>query len=439
MEDVRSEVRDLDEVTKEVRLTISPEKFKSVMNDELANLAKSTKVKGFRPGKAPRQMLEKMYGERVKFEVFHKLISSGLYDCVRLNSIDMVGEPELADMPELDLTKNSDIEVSAKISVLPKPEIKGYDAFTVEVPKSEVAPADIDAEVEKLRMSKSTLRKVELRQNAQKGDVIDASVTVTVEGEEQARPEPIRAQLGDGQLIPELDEGIIGMAVAEQKEIEGSMPADHRNEKLAGKKAKFVVTLNSISERDLPELNDDFVAGLDMGVKSVLELRVDLGKKLEAEATKRVKGDTEVAVLDQLVERNQFAVPQPLIDEEIRALLVRLGFVDPKKMRVDRINVEPFRKQFGDVALKRVRSAILIDRLSELEKLAATEDEIRASVEERAAEHGISAEDLLAAVREGNRLEQWGLELTREKVMKVLIDRTKVSYVEKKAAEKSES
>jgi trigger factor len=197
--------------------------------------------------------------------------------------------------------------------------------------------------------------------------------------------------------------------------------------------------LNSISERDLPEVTDDFAAGLDMGVKSVLDLRVDLGKRLEAEAAKRVQGDTEVAVLDQLVERNQFAVPQPLIDEEIRALLVRLGFVDPKKMRVDRINVEPFRKQFGDVALKRVRSAILIDRLSEIENLVATEDEIRTSVEERAAEHGISAEDLLKAVREGNRLEQWGLELTREKVMKSLIGRATISYVEKKAEEKAEA
>lgn len=425
----KSEISDVNEVTKQLKIVIPPEKYAEEFESVMGGLLKTTQVKGFRAGKAPRHMVEKMHGERVKYEVTNRLISNSLYGAIREHSIDMIGQPEI-DLPAVVAGK--EIEFTAQISVFPKPEIKGYDAFTVEIPKRDKKNTDVDEVLERLQTSKATSRKLEFRNTVQKGDIVDGSLKVVVEGEEETRPEPLVVAVGEGHLPKELEEGLIGLEIGQSREIAGVIPEDHREEKLRGKPATYTFSLNSLAEKVLPELNDDFAASLEMGAKTMLELRVNLAKRLEAESEKETQSEVQAAILDQILEKNPFQVPQALIDNEIRHLLVRGGFLNPERVNVEELNIEPFRDGLGEIAIKRVRSSIVVDRIGEAEKLTASEAEISAAFEETARNSNVSVEEVRRYFSTRERLMSFVLDVTREKVLKFLRDRTKVNFVEKK-------
>lgn len=432
--DTKSSLHDIDEVTKQLKVEIPIEMIDREIDTVLSNLSKTTKVKGFRPGKAPRQMVEQMHGERVRYEVANRLISSTLYDLVKKHQLDMIGDPEI-DVSNFEAGK--EIQYTANISLFPKPEVKNFSKFEVEVQKREVTPKDVDQVIDRIRTSKATTKKLDFRNKAQAGDVIDSMLEVKIEGvEEQTRPEPLVIGLGEGNLPKELEEGIIGMEIGQTKEIEGKMPEDHREESVRGKKTIFKVTLNSLSEKILPELDDDFAKTLEFGVQSVLELRLDITKRLEQENEKETKNDIQAAILAQLLDSTPFQVPQILVDEEIRQLISRSGIVDPSKTDLSKISVDPFRKELGEAATKRVRTAILVDRIGEVEKLAATEEDIDKSVAEIAEQNGISKEEVKKFFMDKERIVRFVLEITRNKVLDFLRERTTVKYTDKPKAEK---
>lgn len=424
-----AEVLDVDQVTKQVKISIPPETFSEEFESVIGNLVKTSAVKGFRAGKAPRQLVERMHGERVKFEVANRLISRTLFDTVREKSIDMIGEPDI-DVSSIEPGK--ELNFTAQISVFPKPEVSGYESISVEVQKREIKASDVDDMIEKIRHTKATSKKLESRDIAEKGDVIDASLSVTLEGEtEPSRPEPLQVQVGMGFLPEELDAGIVGMKVGEEKVIDGKVPDTHREEQLRGKPARYAVTLKGLSEKVLPELNDAFVESLERSAKTVAELRAEFEKQIEGENQKAIDNDIQVAVIDKLVEGNMFPVPQVLVDEEIRALLVRFGMVNPQQVDVSKIDVTRFRAGLGEVALKRVRGSILVDRIAEKEKITASADEFEKWCVDFAAQNNLPVEDIKKYFGTPERVAQQLAELSREKALKFLRDKSQVALVDK--------
>lgn len=430
-----AEVQDVDQVTKQVKISIPPETFSKEFDSVIVNLVKTSAVKGFRAGKAPRHLVERMHGERVKFEVANRLISRTLFDTVREKSIDMIGEPDI-DVSTIEPGK--ELSFTAQISVFPKPEVGAYDSIEVEVLKREVKSSDVDEQIEKLRHTKSTTKKIEDRQSAEKGDVIDASLTVLLEGEkESSRPEPLQIQIGMGMLPEELDRDIVGMKIGEEKTIVGKVPESHREEHLRGKPAHYTVTLKGLSEKVLPELNDAFVETLSRSAKNVADLRNEIQKQLEGENKKTIDNDVQVAVIDKLVAANSFPVPQVLIDEEIRALLVRFGMVNPQQVDVSKIDVTRFRAGLGEVALKRVRGSILVDRIAEKEKIVATPEEFEKWCVDFAAQNNLPVDDIKKYFGTPERISQQMAEISREKALEFLRAKARVNFVDK-IEEKSE-
>ena len=424
-----AEVQDVDQVTKQVKISIPPETFTQEFNTVMVDLVKTTAVKGFRAGKAPRHLVERMHGERVKFEVANRLISRSLFDTVKEKSIDMIGEPDI-DVSAIEPGK--ELSFTAQISVFPKPEIANYESVAIEVQKREVTAADVDQLVDKLLQTKATTEKIEDRKVVQKGDVIDAMLTVTLDGEtESSRPEPLQVQVGEAVLPPELDEGIIGMSVDEVKVIDGKVPDSHRDESMRGRPAKYEVTLKGISKKILPELNDSFVESLGRVSKTVLELRVELTKQLESENEKAQTNDIQVAVLDKLVAANEFMVPQVLVDEEIRGLLVRFGMVNPQQVDVSKIDASRFRAGLGEIAAKRVRGSILVDRIAEMENITATPEEFEKWCVDFAAQNSLAVDDVKRYFGDKQRVAQQMAEIVREKVLVLLRGRAKISFVDK--------
>jgi trigger factor len=440
--EVKSVVQDIDPVTKQIKVSIPAETVTQEISSAITDLAARANLKGFRPGKAPRAMVEKLHGPRVRLEVANRLISNSLSKLVKDHSIDMIGAPEI-DVASFEPGK--EIEYTAQVSVFPKPEIVGYDSLKVSVPKGEITDEDVEQVIERIRQSKATTKKLDFRNVAQKGDVVDAALLVELEGEPPSRPEPLVVGLGEGKVPVELEDGIVGMEVGQSKEIVTVVEAEHPNKQIAGKKTTYKVTLNGLSERVLPELTDDFVKGLSFGPQTVLELRIETRKQLEEQAAQELKEKTHQAILDQLLEKNEFPVPNVLIDDEIRNLLVRNGVLDPKRADIEKLNMEPFRERLGEVAKKRVRTAVLVDAVGKKEGIKASDDDINAALKDIADKNGLPVEEVRKFFLQSEQNVGFFVELGRNKVLDFLHGKAEVSFVApekgagKESAEKSAS
>lgn len=422
--EVKSTIENVDDVTRRVKVTIPAETVTRELDAAVKQIAKTTKVKGFRPGKAPRDIVEKLHGERARWEVINRLISSTLGEIIQKNELDMIGRPEI-DVASFEPGK--DIEYTADISLYPKPEIKHYERFKVSLTKREVTDKEVDDVVSRMRDARATIKKLEDRETAQLGDVIDAQVTVAVGSEQPSPPEPLVVALGEGKIPAELDSGIVGMTIGEIKSVVVTSPAEGEQ---PAKTTTYQVTLNGISEKILPDLNDEFAASLGMpDAKTVGELRDAVQKQLDAEQKKLGKSDLQTAVLEQLVEKNDFPVPQVLIDEEIRNLLVRSGLVDSSKQKdLQNISVEKFRDGLGVTAIKRVKTAVIVDRIAQAESIKPEEQDLEQVLGEMSAESGVTPEELKKYLVREKLIGNLMLEVTRNKVLDLLTKRAEVDF-----------
>jgi trigger factor len=428
MEGIESSIEDVNEVTRQATVRISADIVAREYDSALLKLGQTAKLKGFRAGKAPRPLLEKMHGKRVRLEVANRLISDSLGDLLKELEDNVIGTPEI-ELSSFEPGKH--IEYTANISLFPNPEIGGYDHFEISIPKREVKDSDIDKAIENICQSKATHRKIESRDEVQSGDVIDALLEVNVPGQESSQPEPLVIGLGEGHLPEQLEHGILGMKVGETKEIIVELPEDHPNQELRGKTATYKVELNSISDKILPELDDNFVKSLGFKeVQTVIELRLDIRKRLEEEQKKASSGEIREGVLEQLLEQNDFMVPQVLIDDEIRNLVIRNGLVDMSKVKDTVFPVDEWREAFGEIGLKRVKMAIIVDRVAEKEELGAKDEDLDAYVAEVSEANDIPVEEVKKFFLDKGRLVHTMLEVTRNKVLDFLEQRTSINYVE---------
>lgn len=421
-----SSIQDVDPITKEIKISIPADHVIKKCSDELSSIARTSKIKGFRPGKAPRAMVEKLYGEGVFARVSQQLISDSLYDVVREKAIDMVGNPAI-DVAQLEQGKQ--IDFTAKVSVLPKPEVTGYDKIDVSVKQRKVEDAQVEEFIQKLRERRATIQGLQFRNTAKKGDVVEGQLSIAVSGDAASRPEPFVGVLGDNRLPAEVESKIEGLEIGQKAEVSVQHGDDAQVRELAGKEATYSFTLSALHERVLPELTDDFAkeSGVE-GAQTVLDLRVKTRERLEKESEDEAKSDVQQAILEKLLSLNDFQIPEALIDHEIRLLLVRSGLVDPKKVDVERINAAPFREHFGETAGKRVKTAILVDRVAQQENLSLSDDDRKKAYAEFAEGNGVTAEDVERYFSSPERRPSFDVELLRNKVLDMLVERTKVSY-----------
>lgn len=423
-----STIEEVDSVTKRISVSIPPLNVEQEISVSLDNVSRQVSIKGFRPGKAPKDLVQKLHGDLVKGQVAEKLISNSLEGILKEHQIDMVGSPEIeGGMVE----SGKALEFKATISVFPKPEVKGYDSFELRVGRRSPTDASIHEVIERMRTAKATLKPLAFRDTAAKGDVVELGLVTALEGEPEGRPEPVSVLLGEGQLPPGLEDGIVGMKVGETKDVRSTIPADHRDPKLRGKDALHRVTLNGLSERVLPEANDEFAKSLELGVETFLELRMKVRESLEQESERQSKVDAEAALLEQLVERNPFEVPKVLVDEEIRALVARSGLTDPAKVRDPKFPVQLFREGLSEPAMKRVKTAILVDRIGDQEKVEIGEEDLKSRISEIARDNQVGEGEVKKFLAQEGRMMNLMLEMRRTKTIAMLMERAKVEYFEK--------
>lgn len=435
MEDFKSSVQDIDEVTKKVTVVVGKERVSREYESSVADVGRTAQIDGFRPGKVPRKMVERLLGDRIKFDITNKLINEGLRTAFEQHKLNTVGQPQI-DLQEM--ASDKELEFSATVELLPQPEIKNYLDRSVEVEKREVTEADVQVAFDQIVDSRAQLSPVEGRTEAAEGDVIALGVSLKVEDGEFSRSEPFVDELGLGRLSKQVEKEIVGLATEAEKEIEFIADEEHPMESVRGKKVTYKVTLHGIYAKKLPQVDDAFAKELGFGVETVDELRKKIETQLKEKAETELKNASQGALLELLVKENPFKVPASLRDDEIREMVVRMGIAG-KDAKPEDIDVELYRKYFEETALQRIRTAILVDQIGKQEQIKVEDADTKAMIARVAEENNVSVEVATKALLDRSRIAGFIAEVQRTKILDLLMARTKVTYVSPKRDKRDSS
>jgi trigger factor len=432
--DFQSSVVDIDEVTKQISVTVPQERVAKEYETSVKSVSKTARLNGFRPGKVPRHMVERLMGDRIRYDVANRLINEGLRGAFEEHKLEVVGEPEV-ELKEMEPAKS--LEFTAKVALYPQPSISNYLNRSVEVTKRPIGDKEIAESLERLREARAELKPIEDRKVTEKGDVVALSVSIQVDGGEFSRAEPFVDELGSGKLSADVEAQVAGMTVNDSKEISVDAPADHANPEMAGKNLVYKVTLHGIFTKNMPELTDEMVKTLGFDVETVDALKTKIKEQLDKQAEEEMKNEAQGALLDLLVKENPFKVPQVLVDEEIRGIVARYGFsgrdVDPQT-----IDITPFRSQFEEFALNRIRCAIIIDRVGSTEEIKVEETDRDKMIQRIAEQNGSTVEATRKALLDKSRIMSFLLEVRRTKILEHLLAKTAVAYVDAPKGDKEE-
>jgi trigger factor len=426
-----SQVSEIDPVTVEVAVEVPWDRIQKGMDETYSKLARTARVKGFRPGKAPKSVLQKLYSKDVQEEVVGALVQESLVEAVRKHELPVVSSPVVEKRPEVE--KGQPLAFKAKFEIRPKVE-KLETKLALERPLAEVKDADVDQEVERLRMQHAIVRPIEGARPAAKGDLLVIDYEVEIDGEKKAdmKGEGRTVQLGEGRLLDEIDEGLVGATVGEKRSIRIERPETDPNPDFAGKKVSFDVTVKELRERVLPELDDELAK--DVGeYQTLLELRLKLRERLEEAAKGRAQDRLRELAVEKLVEKNPIPVPPSLVDQQLRSMLgeyLQILKMIGQKPDLTEAGVEEMKKR----AEQKVRAAILLGELSRRESIQVGEADVDARIRQIAERTGKHVAKVKAD-HSGEKREQLETQILEDKLIQYLLDNASITDASPAAAE----
>ncbi|MBU2489400.1 MAG: trigger factor [Proteobacteria bacterium] len=384
---MQATVKDESPVKKVIHVEVPAETVQEKLDDAYRELQKSARVKGFRPGKAPRSVLEGMYKQDVKADVTQALLSETLPKAISDAGIKMVGSPSIDPQP---VERGKPFVYDATVECIPEiPDVE-IAGLSLKKNKYVASDAEIDKQIELLRKNMGHLAPLKEERPAKEGDF----VIIDYEGagqsallKELARTEDFTLELGSGKILKDFDEKLVGMKAGETKEVEVHFPEDYSNAGLSGKDVTFSVTLKEIREQILPEVDDEFVK--DLGdYASLAALKDSIRKNLQDGYDKRAEQELEEQIYRALLDRVDFQVPEVLVQSEVESMVEDAErTLSYRNMSFEDINTsrEQMGERYAEPALKQVRRYILLDKIIEQEKLELPDEILEESIANMAA------------------------------------------------------
>ncbi len=424
---MKSAVENISPVKKKITIEVPQDDVTKEREKALAKMAKKAKLPGFRPGKAPRSVVERHYGEDIQADVMNKLIADAYFQAIQEHKISPVDLPEISDV---SLAKGSPLSFSAVVEVRPNIELGTYDGIEVKDTPVTVSDAEVEQTINQLREMYAQLEVVEGRP-AEKGDSLIIDFEGFHEGKsiDGAKASDYLLPLGSGNLIPGFEDQLVGVNKGETKEIAVTFPGDYNNKALAGKEATFKITVKEIKRAVMPEVNDDFAKDLG-NHNTVEELRARLREDIEARKRDELASAQREELLSKLVDAHTFDVPPGMVERELQAMMkqqaVRLA---RQGMDVKTFDAEKYRAEQKSLAEKRVKGLLILDAVGDREKVTVSDDELSAELHVLSRKSGQSVDTIKKyyASQEGG-MDNLRSSLVQEKTLALLLSRAKKGY-----------
>jgi len=346
------------------------------VDQKLRDVARQARLPGFRPGKVPMRVLRQRFGENVRGEVLGEMVQSTFPQAVAEQELRLAGQPQIE--PDINAESGRYAYV-ARFEVLPEIDLHDLTGKRIARPVAEVADADVDRMIERLREQRRTFEDVE--RPAQSGDRLTISFTGSIDGEpfEGGSGEHRQLVLGSGTFIPGFEEQLEGASAGDERVVEVTFPEDYQNSELAGRAAQFQVSVEAVAEPHLPDLDADFMTAFGIEDGDFERFRADVRANMERELKQRIQSNVKSQVMDALLEANPVDLPAALINEEIQSLkqqtLQSAGGVD-----IDLPN-----ELFAESAARRVKLGLVVAEVVKRYELKPSEERVRELVEELAA------------------------------------------------------
>ncbi|MBX7194376.1 MAG: trigger factor [Sandaracinaceae bacterium] len=420
---MQSQISPIDPVTVELHVEVPWDRFHKGVETEYGKLQKNARIKGFRQGKAPRNVIVQLFSKSVRDEVTSSLVNESVVEAVQKHELPVVSTPVLKDAPKV--VDGTGMTFTVKVEVRPKVETLDTALELVRRVKP-VTDADVDAEIERMRQTHAVVEPLEAPRPAQKGDVLTVDYTVSVDG--VAKPDMAGSdrsiELGNGQLLPEIEAGLTGAELGQTRSISVARGADEANKELAGKTVVFEMTVKEMKERKLPALDDELAK--DIGdYASFAELTQKTRERLEESAKAQGERALRDLAIEKLVEKNAIPVPPSLLDQQLRAMLqefMQLMQMMGQKPQLNPMMVEEMKPR----AEAKVRAALLLGELSRKASIAITAEEVEAKLKEMAEKSGKHIAKLRVEYT-GEKREQLETQLLEDKLIKHLLSVSSIS------------
>lgn len=411
-------------------IEVPAEEVKVGLDKAFKKVVKDVQAPGFRKGKMPRPMFEKMYGvESLYNDALDFILPEAYAKAVEEVNVEPIDRPDI-DIEQME--KGKSLIFVAKVTLKPEVKLGDYKGLEVTRQQTEVTDEEIDAQLEE---SRQAFAELVIKEDGvvENGDTVKLDFTGYADGEpfEGGQAENFDLEIGSGSFIPGFEEQMVGMKTGEEKDIDITFPEEYHAAELAGKPAVFKVKVHEIKAKEIPTLDDELAKEIDEEVENLEALRTKLKEKTAASK----KSASETALRDDLVEaaaRNaEIDVPDVMIESEVERMM---GEFD-QRLQSQGMNLELYfqfsgqdeealRAQMQDDATNRVRVSLTLEAIGEVEQLEVAEEDINAELEKMSAQFGMEVEQIKATLGDTSVLEN---DLRFNKAVEFLVENAKVT------------
>jgi trigger factor len=429
-------VENVSPVEKKLSFEIPREVVSQEVESAYRTLNHNVKLKGFRPGKVPRSILERYYKSQVSEEVQTKLISDSYGKAVDENKLFPVAEPAVLDR---QFEEGKEFKYAVSVEIKPEVPVAEYKGLVTEREKAAVSEADVEARLRELQEGHAQLKPIPEERPVQEKDFVVFDFEGTLEGKplEGWKVNDHLTEVGRKMLVGDLDLHLVGLAPQEEKDILLTLPENYGRKELAGKQIRVHLKVKGIKEKVLPAIDDDFAK--DVGDHpNLADLKSRLRRTLEEQGNARAEHSAKDKLLTQLIANTPFALPKSLIERQLDALMGRAEWrLANQGMRIDPQEPErqKIREGFRPAAEKEVRSMLILEKIAEMEKIAVSDDELGQRLENMARELNQRPEALRSLYQREDRLESLRAQLREEKTLDFLLSQAKVVEIDPPAPE----
>ncbi len=437
-------VEDQSPVKKILHIEIPQEEVTNELDSAYKQLKKTAKIKGFRPGKAPRAILERMYKKNVHADVVSKLIQNSLIEAVQEKELPLVGQPSI-DPPELDT--QGPYKYDAVIEIRPELEDIDFKGLNLKKTVYKAGDKEFNSQVEMIRKNFAKLETVEEKRPAKENDFLVIDYEGFKDGEpfnETPKTENTTMKIGQGMISKEFDDQVIGMQAGEEKESSIHFPEDYHNTNMAGLDITYKIILKEIKEEILPEINDDLAKQLGEDIESLDDLKDKIISNVQQGYDNRTEQELNEQIFEALINKKDFQVPDAMVESELEANIADMERVYLSQYNMPQEQIELAKKDFAekyrDTAEKQVKRYAILAKIVEQEKLTISDEELDKGLDEMAVSMNRPVEELKTYYKANkNNLDFFKHTLLEKSAIRLIIDNSNIEEVEPDPEDNSEN
>ncbi len=418
MKTAEVKIEELGPVRRKLSFEIPWEEVRKALDSAYVVVGKKARVKGFRPGKTPRRVLEAYFKDQAEGEAITSLVNKTYPEALKENSITAVTDPEIQQQ---GIEMNKSFTYEATVEIEPVIDPRDYTGLTLEKKDVQVTDGDVEARLQELRSMYSSLKDLEEDRGVMEGDFVMVDFTGRIAGEirQELTENSYSLTVGAKKLVPGFEEQLIGMKKGDTRVFDITFPSDYPTKELAGSNANFQVVLQDIKVRILPDLNEDFVKNFEH-YDSLAALKEDLRKTIQEQREAEAGSAMRKTLLDKLLEANPFEVPSAYVERQILSMMVDAqrrmvhSGMDPEQATNMAVNLHD---RFRDDAVRVVKTTLLLQKIAEKESIQVDEKEVEEKLKAIGDRYRQDYESVKQSYEQQNLLESFKLKLLEEKTL----------------------